>query len=144
MTDLHDALMAGGGAVGRTAKFASVGDTHKGTIVAHTYRADLMPDGTQRTFADGKPRPDVLVVSIQTDEREDADDDGIRALWLKWKMKEAVVEAVKKSGGSFQVGGELAVKFSGEEKPTVRGNNPTKLYTASYRPPSPLAEDDLL
>jgi hypothetical protein len=52
-------------------------------------------------------------------------------------MWEAIKAAVRKSGKTtIEIGGEIAVAFTGLGK-TSAGFNPPKLYTADYRPPAP-------
>jgi len=104
-------------------------------------------DGTPLTWSDGSPRMQT-VVELQTDERNDDDDDGIRSIWLKGGKnfepadgtgssgEVALAEAAKSSGASsIEEGAKLTVVCSGVAKPTTRGYQPAKLYTMKYEAP---------
>lgn len=133
-----------------------VGDKVVGTIITVERRQQTsFDDNTPLTWSDGSPRM-LTYVEIQTDERADDDDDGIRALYAKGgnfdvgsgkgeAMEKAIVSAVKAAGEkSIDEGAKLAVVFSGLAKPTTRGYQPAKLYTAQYEPPkATVADDDL-
>jgi hypothetical protein len=59
----------------------------------------------------GKPMLQ-MVVNVQTDKREDEDDDGIRAIFVKGQMKYALQEALSKAGApNVEIGGILKVRF---------------------------------
>lgn len=144
MADEDDFLMGGGGT---SAKF-DVGTVVRGTILSKALRQRT--DITTREplfWKDGRPQQH-LVVALQTDERDADidDDDGVRNLYIRFKMREAVQEAVKKAGAkTLEVGGKLAVKCTGQEKPKQRGHNGAKIYRAKYEAPDPadfLAGDD--
>ena len=81
MNNPADSFLLGGG--GASAKFENVGDTVTGTIVTTevTNQTDLAT-GAVLTWDDGSPRQQ-LVVSLQTQEKTDADDDGVRKVGLK-------------------------------------------------------------
>lgn len=138
MADEDDFLMGGGGV---SAKFETVGTVVRGKIISKPQlrqRTDINT-GEPMTWPDGRPQQQ-LVVQIQTDERDDEieDDDGVRNLYIRFKMRDAVKEAVKKAGEkSLAVGGELAIKYVSQEKPRKRGQQGTKLYRAKYTPPDP-------
>lgn len=132
MTSAHDFLMSGDGA--KSAKFPTPGTTVTGAIVREPEVAQQTEFGTGKPlfWDDGKPR-NQLVVQIQTDARDDADDDGVRSIYIKGKsMTNAVREAVKTTGAAgLEVGGVLSVTYTGDGK-AERGM-PPKLYTAQYR-----------
>jgi hypothetical protein len=80
-----------------------------------------------------------LVVKVQTDQRDldDSDDDGIRAIYIKAQMRQAVADAVRKAGAKgLEVGGELKVKFTGTEPASTKGFNDKKIYAAQYTKPA--------
>lgn len=83
------------------------------------------------------------VVKIQTDLRDDEEDDGIRALYLKYKSQEAVRNAVKAAGApTVEQGGWLSLTYYADEPPKPgerRKGVPPKLYRATYRRPDPAA-----
>lgn len=141
-----DEFLMGGGV--RSAKFDTVGVVAKGTIVSLAMQQQRdYAKNTPKFWDDGKPMMQLRVV-IQTDERDDADDDGLRALYLKGESQKAVREAVRSTGAkTIEAGGTLAVAYigDGEAKGTL---NPPKLYRAQYKPPSPVDRavgvDDLI
>jgi hypothetical protein len=128
----------GGGVT--SAKFEKAGAKVSG-IIARTPEVQQQRDfdsGKPLTWDDGKPRQQVKVVLI-TDERDDDDDNGERALYLKGGLLKSVREAVKAAGEKgLAVGGKLAVKYTkdGEKKGKL---NPPKLYAAKYEAPDPMA-----
>ena len=86
-----------------------------------------------------------LVITLKTEERDGADDDGVRTIYAKGgryeiakgegsSMRDAIAEAVKEAkASSIEPGDELAVCFTGESKPTQRGFQPAKLYVAGFK-----------
>lgn len=151
--DLNDFLFGGGG---KAAKFEEVGDSVEGTIVeAKVTQQTDMDDGTPLTWSDGSPRMQ-LVVSIQTDQRVDDNDDGIRRIYAKGgnyevasgtgtSLKQAIADAVKKAEAkSLDEGGWLKVGHTGLGKKTNRGYSAPKLFRAQYKAPvASISADDL-
>jgi hypothetical protein len=145
MSDVNDFLFGGGG---KAAKFEAIGDTVSGTITdVKVSQQTSMDDNTPLTWPDGSPRMQ-LVISLQTDERTDGeDDDGVRKLYAKGgkyevaegtgtSMKDAIADAVKKAGAkSIDEGGKLTVGHTGMGKKTNRGFSAPKLYRAQYEAP---------
>jgi hypothetical protein len=139
-TDTTAFLLGGGG---KSAKFEAVGDTITGTIAAEPEMRQQTDIGTGalKTWDNGDPVMQ-LVVKLQTTERDDSEDDGIRNLYVsggfkRASLQKAVADAVRAAGAkSLAVGGTLAVKFTGEEPPSKKGFNPAKLYAAKYDPPA--------
>lgn len=85
-----------------------------------------------KRWQNGQPKMQV-VIDLQTELRENAEDDGMRTLWAKGMMQQAIKEAVKRAGVKIlAVGGILQVTYSAD-KPT--NLQPLKLYTAQYWPP---------
>jgi hypothetical protein len=132
MTSAQDFLMSGGGA--KAAKFPTAGTAVSGPIVREPEVAQQTEFGTGKPlfWDDGKPR-NQLVVQIQTDQRDDSEDDGVRSIYIKGKsLTNAVREAVKAAGApGLEVGGVLTITYTGDGK-AERGM-PPKLYTAQYR-----------
>lgn len=130
-------LLMGSGA--RAAAFPTVGTIVRGEIVAEPkvqQQTDL-DTGEAKTFANGDPMWQIVVV-LQTAERDGADDDGIRSLYVKANMQKAVKDAIAEAGAAdrgLQTGGQLAVQYSGDGEPKKRGFNAPKLYRAQYQPP---------
>lgn len=143
MTSANDFLMSGGGA--KAAKFPAPGTTVTGAIVREPEVVQQTEFGTGRPlfWDDGKPR-NQLVVQIQTEARDDADDDGVRAIYIKGKsLTGAVREAVKTAGApGLELGGVLSVTYTGDGK-AERGM-PPKLYTSQYRRPTSQAANQFL
>lgn len=138
--DPNSFLMGGSG---KSAKFETVGTVVEGTIVTQpTLRQQTdIKTGALKTWDNGDPVQQ-LVVQLQTDARDDAEDDGVRNLYVsggfkRASLQKAVADAVKTAKApGLAVGGHLAVKFTGEEPPTAKGMNPAKLYQAKYTPPT--------
>ena len=136
-TDPNGWLMSGG--VG-SAKFDAHGDSVKGTI---TETPDLRQQTDFDTNAplfwdDGKPKMQ-LVVTLATDQRDPSnpDDDGIRRLYVKGKLQQAVAGAIRKAGAKgLEVGGTLTVAYIGDDEPKRKGMSGAKLYTADYASPA--------
>lgn len=131
-----------------SAKFDAVGKVVKGTVTAAEVQQQRDFDtGQPKNWDDGKPMMQ-LVITLQTDERdpEVEDDEGLRRLFAKGNMLNAIREAVRKSGGKLENGGKLAVKYTGDGEAKKRGFSPPKIYTAQYEAPSAVAPDvaDLL
>lgn len=140
-----DAFLLGGG--GKSASFENIGDSITGTVVSTEVRQQTDLSGNPRTWDDGNPIMQ-LVVKLQTSHREDQDDDGIRAVYVKGSKKagsrslhDAVATAVRSSGAkSLEEGGTLTVTHDGTEPSSTRGFNDRKLYTASYVAPDHAAQ----
>lgn len=97
-----------------------------------------METSAPKTWDDGSPMLQ-LVVTLQTDERDNEieDDDGRRRIYIKFNMKKAVADAVRKAKAkALEVGGELTVKYVKNGEQTKKGFSPPKLYEASYVPPA--------
>lgn len=70
-------------------------------------------------------------------------DDGVRRLFIKGQMSEAVRTAFRKVGApGLRVGGDLYVAWTSEEKANNPKLNDKKLYTAAYTAPDPSAVTD--
>jgi hypothetical protein len=132
-------LMGGGG--GKSASFEKPGDKVSGEILTVESRQQTDLDGALKCWDNGDPMWQV-VVTLQTTEREDGDDDGKRTVYLKGSRKyastaTAVGEAVKAAGAkTLEVGGTLALAYTGDGEPTKRGFSAPKLYQAAYKPPA--------
>lgn len=131
-----NALLMGGG---KAAKFETIGATITGTVASEP-TAKQQTDfrtGTPETWPDGSPKMQILV-QIQTTEQDDAQDDGIRTLYIKGKeLTGAVRTAVRASGArGIHTGGTLTVTYTGDGEQKERGLNPPKLYSAQYIPPA--------
>lgn len=143
--DITDFLFGGSG---KAAKFENIGDTVEG-IITHAERTQQTSMETQEplTWPDGQPRMQ-LVITLQTDQHEDENDDGLRRVFAKGgryepaegtgtAMKDAIADAIKKSGAkSLDEGGWLKVGYTGNGKKTNRGYSAPKLFRAQYKAPT--------
>ncbi len=95
------------------------------------------PDGTLRTWDDGRARTQI-VITLETAESVDDDDDGLRRLFVKGggmvKAFRSEMRRAKVKGP--RVGGELTVMYTGDGEPTRKGLNPPKVYAVAYTPPA--------
>lgn len=145
----------GGG--GKSWSPETIGDKISGRIRLVDRRAQrAFGGGEELTWDDGRPRL-LTYIEIETDLRDDDDDDGVRALYCKGgrnfeaaegsgtSLEVAVAEAVKAAGcNSIDEGGTLAVAHTGVAKPTTRGYQGAKLYRAQYKAPvTSVSADDL-
>jgi hypothetical protein len=141
-----DDLLMGGGAP--TCSFPEIGTTWKGEVVdKRTEQQRDFDTGKPLTWDDGNPRLQV-VITLQTDERDPkiAGDDGRRRLFVKGQMLSAVRKAVSDAGApTVELGGTLAVQYTGDGEASRRGMNPPKHFVAQYRAPvAQVAAGDLL
>lgn len=144
-TNANDFLLGGGSA---SAKFEFINDTITGTITNQEVRQQTdIGNGEPLTWPNGDPRMQ-LVVTLQTDLRDDDDDDGLRSLYVKGSKKpgskslhDAVAGAVRNAHAKgLQDGGTLTVTYVGDEPSSTRGFNPRKLYEATYKAPDKAAQ----
>lgn len=145
-TEDIDRFLEGGG--GKSAKFETMGDMVKGTVIDCSLQQQTSMDDNKPLFWDnGDPRMQ-LVIKLQTDERDPdiENDEGVRSLYAKGgnfevaqgqgkAMKTAIADAVKTSGAKLREGGKLQVAYTGEGKKTNRGYAAPKLFTAKYEGP---------
>lgn len=141
-----DAFLLGGG--GKSATFDQVGDAITGTIESTEVRQQTnISTGDPEVWPNGDPKMQLLV-RLQTAEREDQDDDGVRALYVKGSKKpgskslhDAVATAVRQAGAKgLEEGGTLTVTHDGTEPSQTRGFNDRKLYSATYVAPDKAAQ----
>lgn len=131
-----------------SAKFENIGESYSGRIVSMVERQQTdINTGALMTFPDGQPRMQWVFTLVQ------ANGENV-ALWArggKYKavsgdgesMLGAIGSAIRAAGASaIEVGGELAVQYSGVGEATA-GRTAPKLYRAQYRPPSTSAPADL-
>ena len=132
--DANNFLM---GAGGKSATFKKHGDECWGTIVHHEMRQQTDFDsGAVLTWDDGNPRMQ-LAVTLQTDEREDEDDDGLRRVYIKGQMQKVISSAILKAGEiGIKDGGQLFVRYVSDDDPRRQGMSGAKQYVAKYEPPS--------
>lgn len=131
-----NAFLMGGGVKGAKFPDQQFGTTVTGTITEppELRQQRDFDDNSLKFFDDGNPMMQ-LVVKLQTSERDpaDPDDDGVRAVYVKGQLREAVQKAVRAAGADrLEVGGTLTVRYVRDE-PNSRGRGkPKKVYTAQY------------
>ncbi len=145
----------GGG--GKSWSPETIGEKIAGTIRTVDRRTQReFGSGKDLTWDDGRPRL-LTYIELDTELRDDDEDDGVRALYAKGgrnfepaqgngtSMELAIAEAVKAAGASaIEEGATLAIQFTGIAKPTTRGYQGAKLYRAQYKPPvTSVSADDL-
>ena len=131
-TDVNDLLESGGVT---PAKFETIGASATGKIVhAEVQQQREIDTGKPKFWDDGKPRMQI-VVHLQTTQRDPAvsDDDGKRAVYCRGNMLKALRSALRTAGAQLEVGGTLAVTYTGDGE-AKRGFNAPKLYTVTYTP----------
>lgn len=127
MTDDLDRMLSGGA---KGFKFDKPGDTVTGIIDRIDVRqATEYGTGKPLTFDNGDPR-EQIVVQLRTENvpREDEDDDGVRAVYIKgWGVqRRAFISAADKSGKPA-VGDRFTATLTGLE-PSKTGGFPAKVY----------------
>lgn len=127
-----------------SASFLTKGTTHEGEILDLKMRQQLDIKTRKPMFWDNGDPKMQLVVTLQTEEIDDEieDDDGRRRLYVKFKLRDAIAEAVREADAidsGLEVGGWLSVTFTGQDKPTKRGYSGVKNYEAAYEAPDPNA-----
>jgi hypothetical protein len=104
-----------------------------GLVQGKVIRNQTEPSGKVRTWDDGSPRKE-LVLTLQTSERNDPEDDGVRQLPINSDKVRALREALKAAGAKdVAIGSWVYVAWTGD-KPTTKGQ-PQKLFNALYAPP---------
>lgn len=133
---MSDEFLSGGGASLPAFKFTNVGDTCKGVVTEIKKLEDRDPNGTVKTWPDGKPKH-VFVFNLDTD-------DGQIALWVRGNMVKAIKEAAATAGVNTMIGCTIAVQFAGLGEPTTKGYNAPKLFKAQVKAPAGITADDLI
>lgn len=133
--DPNEWLMSGGA---RSAKFETIGTVVKGVIVAapELRQQTDFTTGALKFWDDGKPMMQ-LVVTVDTGEKDplEDDDDGLRSFYIKANLQVAVKDAIRKAGAKgLEVGGKLAVKYTGDGVAKTKGMSPPKQFSAQYTP----------
>lgn len=143
--DADDFLLSSGQGGGKAAKFDRIGQIYSGTIVStpkKVVQTDMQTKAPKVSRFNGQPLYQVLV-RIQTELREDNEDDGVRTLYVKNKMTSAVGDAMRKAGvNRLEIGGILRVGYTRDIPPETPGFRPSKDYAAEYVPPAVKATED--
>jgi hypothetical protein len=141
---------------GKSFSFEKLDDIVIGEVVSAVVAQQTdVETNTPLTWADGSPRKQ-LVITLQTELRNNDDDDGIRMIYAKGgkhdvdtgegtSMKDALAAAVRAGGGNgIEPGDKLAVAWTGVGVRKNRAFNPPKLYTAQWsRPAAAVSARDL-
>lgn len=111
-----------------------------GTIVTKptTRQETEFGTGTPKTYPkSGDPIMGILV-DVQTDQRTDAEDNGVRRMYIEGRnLKDATRDAVRASGADgLEIGGQLFLAWVAEGPPPFANANPPKLYEGKYYPPT--------
>lgn len=137
MDAANDFLFGGGG--GKSAKFEHPGDAIVGRVVSMKVVQQTDFKTKEPMFwKDGSPR-NQLAIGLQTTIRDDADDDGVRMIYARFKLQDAIREACETARTKLEIGGELMVAYTGREANYSGDGEPPKLYTATYTPAAAVA-----
>lgn len=128
MDALNDEIASSGGS---WVKLISSDDAPvEGTIIEFEKRDRRTPQGevvlSKKT---GKPRIE-WVFTLQTDRRDDDDDDGIRKLSCNESLRFTIADAIRDAGKPAEVGGTLKVGFVSRDDEYSQA-----VYQAKYTPP---------
>lgn len=143
--NVNQALMGGGG---RSASFKNHDDRVWGEIIKfERIQQRDFDSGEPKVWDDGNPQMQI-VISLQTDEREDEDDDGVRKVYVKEpsQMLAAMRLAVTKAGAKgIANGGKFLVQYVSDGEPKRKGMSGQKQYFVRYEAPPegymPMAEE---
>jgi hypothetical protein len=114
---------------GKSLKFETPGQTYTGIVISTAVRqATEFGTGKPLTFDDGSPREQIVII-LDTQLRDDVDDDGTRSLYIKgWGPQKRAFIAAVKANGSPEAGDTLTVTFTGFGDRPVGGGFAAKLY----------------
>lgn len=129
-----------------SAKFEKAGDKIAGKVVDVSERQStkLGTNGVLDFWDDGKPKMYYRLV-LQTTLKEEANDDGRRAVALTGSRKSAeqsslsaTLDALAAAGGTneLQAGADYELEMIGSVAPKTIGYNPRKTFKATYVPPA--------
>lgn len=120
-------------------KFDQIGVAHSGTVKSAPRERQQTKFGSQDPdfWPNGDPKMQILV-DLQTDQREDPNDDGTRTLYVaSSNLKRAISDAIRQAGASDLLpGGVLTVQYVGNDPASKNPANPAKLYAAQYTAPT--------
>lgn len=135
MTDPNDFLLSTGIP---SFKFDTTGITAKGPIISLDMQQQRdFNTGIGMTWDNGDPKMQLRIV-LETDQRDNDQDNGHRAIYVKGQMQQAIRDAIKTAGAQkIEVGGILAVRYDSDGEPPKKGLNAPKQYRAKYEPPAP-------
>ena len=130
-TPTTEQLLGGGG---RSAKFEAPGDTIEGTVIAKDVNQQTdFKTGEKLYYPKSGDPMWQIIATVQTNMREDADDDGLRKIYFKSGLMKALREELKVQNlKDIEVGGWIKVIHTGLGVAEGGGNAP-KLYVVDYR-----------
>lgn len=140
MTSIKDLLANAGGITAAFDKHTPIGAAVQGTVTdADVRQTTDFDSGKPETWDDGTPKQQLRIV-IQTDQRTSPDDDGKRAIYIKWwgEQRQVMLKAMDKAGADdVEVGGQFWARYAGS-KPNEK--NPRladiKIYEYAYQKPA--------
>jgi hypothetical protein len=117
-------------------KFEAHGDKAEGWIVKMVRKQQTHFDtGAPLFFQSGEPRMQV-VVTLTPDTEDDSD---AQNLYVRGQMRNAILAACQKAGQkSPRIGDYLIVEYMGDAKPTRKGVQGAKQYTAEISQSGPV------
>jgi hypothetical protein len=126
-----------------SAAFPNVGTKVEGKVLAFEKRQQRDIDGNKKFWDDGEPMWQIVfTVDTGIIDPSIEDDDGVRNIYAKAQMLNAIRDAIKKSGHKGDlVGGRLGVMYYADGEKKNKGYNAPKLYKAKFEAP---AESDSL
>lgn len=127
-----------------------IGVERGGEIIGIDERQQTNRDTKEPEFWPDGRKIMMKIVTLQTGEREDKDDKGIRSVWLPTSkdITKAVIEAMKQSTPNemrLHIGGKLFVTRTGSRQTTQKNGQrgfPAFTYTARYFPPQSMPQHD--
>jgi len=132
--DANDLLLGSGA---KSVSFKEKGSKVSGVVESFDVIPVLDIQSKKPTFwDDGSPKEQVRII-LMTDERDDEDDDGRRAVYVKSGMLKAVQAALREAKAKLAKGGRLAIKYVKDGEAKTKGFNPPKIYVAKYEAPDP-------
>lgn len=130
-----------GGRRGKSASFKNHGDFVSGEIIDFDRFQQRDFDSQEPLFWDeAKTQPRMqIVISLQTPDQDDEDDDGIRNVYIKEPSQSlaAFRTALSKARVKrIEIGGILNVRFVSTDEPKRKGASGQKQFAFGYRPPT--------
>jgi hypothetical protein len=118
------------------AKFEDVGTSVTGIVVGANLGNQTDIDGNVKTFDSGEIRTQ-LIITLQTAEAEDDEDDGLRKLYVKGFMVKPFRNEMKRNKvPGVRPGGKLTVTYVADGEVTKKGYSAPKLFEVAYEPPA--------
>ena len=129
LPDYND-LLTGKSVPSISFKDAKVGDSFSGIIVeAETAQVRNYDSGELEFWDDGKPKLQI-VVTLDTEYGDGAEDDGQRKVYLFGQKLQATREALKKADmQKLELGSKFTITYSGTKPASNKKYNDVKLYS---------------